>query len=293
MKNLKSIGLALAAMLALSALLAGSAVARKASNPWLVFSNCPVGLPELAGCTYAKSEAGSYFQAGKITVALNKPIVLLGGFDENEAGEQLYRGPEHGNAPISLEAQAAPSLTEVLSPEALPEPERARYEAYLVAGKSTKVTATVEIAGPPSSVYLNELNLLLKANTFLALPVQVHLNNKFLGENCSVGTNYEPINLAFTDGTTNPPPPNMPITGKIGKIKTLSEGRIQVITGDEIVNNEYAAPGVSGCGEGGKLDGAINAALGLPSPAGSNTAVILGYIEQAGPEAVREQVFGY
>ena len=129
------------------------------------------------------------------------------------------------------------------------------------------------MAGPASSIFLSEINLLEDTGTFLSLPVQVHLNNTFLGKDCTVGTNGAPINIAFTSGTTDPPPPNVPIKGTSGIVTTIpgTEARAAWIQGSEIVNNEYAAPGVSGCGEGGRPDGALNAALGLPSPSGSHT----------------------
>ena len=134
--------------------------------------------------------------------------------------------------------------------------------------------------------------MLLETGPFLSLPVQVHLNNPFLGKLCTVGTNSSPVNISFTDGTTSPPPPNEPIKGNLGTINSTGEGRILLINGNEIVNNDFAAPGVTGCGEGGKLNSALNAALGLPSPAGTNTAIIKGELHQAGVEAVREELFG-
>lgn len=290
MRHLRIMWVTLVAAFAVAALATTSAVAA-GNKAYKVFANCPVANPELGGCTWAKSGAGSYFQAGKVTVQLVHSIVLQGGFFESENGEQHYVGPETGNKPIRPVPQPAPSLTEVLSPEALEEPERKRYEAYLAAGRSTKVTATVEIAGPASSIYLNEEHLLLKEGTFLSLPVQVKLSNPFLGTTCYVGSNGSPINIAFTDGTTSPPPPNSPITGQLGTITTSGEGRILKIRENEIVNNSYAAPGVIGCGRGGQLNSAINDALGLPSPAGSNTAIIRGELWQAGVEAVREEWF--
>lgn len=80
----------------------------------------------------------------------------------------------------------------------------------------------------------------------------------------------------MTDGTTSPPPPNEPIKGFLGELHTKkgSEARILVISNNEIVNNSYEASAATGCGLGGGADGAVNAALGLPSPAGTNTAII-------------------
>jgi len=57
------------------------------------------------------------------------------------------------------------------------------------------------------------------------------------------------------------------------------------------VDNLFAVPGAKGCG--GKafeavIDPIINAKLGLPSPAGNNTAILNNTIKQATAETVRD-----
>ena len=107
MRHVRIAGLALVVVLALSALLAGTASASKSA--WDVFQNCPLKTPGLTACTYAKSGAGSYFQAGKITIQLTKPITLYGGAIENEETyAEQYVGPEHGNSALTPKAQPAP-----------------------------------------------------------------------------------------------------------------------------------------------------------------------------------------
>ena len=263
------------------------------------FSACPSGTEGLTACVYGEAGKESFFQAGKVTVKFQKPVILRGGIIENEeTGALIWVGSRYGDT-ISREAEPAPSLTEGINPELLPEPEKKRYEEYIAAGKSTKVTATVELAKPATgNIQINEASLLNESGTAFAFPVMIHLTNKFLGAHCYVGSTQEPIEIQFTTGETSPPPPNTPIHGALGSIAVTGGGQILDIHGTKLVNNSYAAPGVQGCGiarttEAGNVwgaDAAIDAGLGLPSPAGSNTTELIGNLAQAGIEATNEHL---
>ncbi len=105
-----------------------------------------------------------------------------------------------------------------------------------------------------------------------------------------MGSTQNPIQVNFITGETSPPPPNLPIHGALGEIHVIGEGNILQILGDKLVNNSYASPGVQGCGVHGGLDAAMNSALGLPSPAGSNSAELVGELDAASAEAVKEHL---
>jgi hypothetical protein len=298
----------------MSAVTAGSALAKQpkvgSNNPreWKKFENCPLSDPGNLGCVWGDSGVGTYFQAGKIVVNFTKPIVLQGGkhstgsseecteednlryyscFSRNKLEPEVFEGPEYGNALLSKVAQPAPSLTEIVDPALLSPSELARYEKYVAAGK-TKVTATIEIVGPASGFFLNEENLLEGYGEALGLPAQVKLSNPFLGTTCYDGSNSDPIQIAYTTGTTSPPPPNVPITGKPGSLFSTNNGEIVHIVEGELVDNSFAAPGVTGCGVGGNADAAVNAASGLPSEAGNNATALVGELTQAGRYADEE-----
>jgi len=282
------LGLCLVAAFAMSAIAAVPALAK--NNVWNKFAECPLNYPEaLNGCIYAKTGPEAFFQAGKVVVHFVKPIVLQVGFKENEeTGELKVIAAEQGRS-VTKVNEPAPPLTEDINTEALSEAEKARYEAYLAAGKSTKTTATIELAKPAEDMTLNEGALLQETKeTSLGFPVMIHLSNPFVGKDCYVGSTQSPINVPFITGETEPPPPNTPIHGKLGTINVLGEGRILQIVGDRLVNNSYASPGVQGCGKSGGADAAMNSALGLPSPAGTNSSELVGELNQAGAEAVRE-----
>ncbi|GAA2291356.1 hypothetical protein GCM10010402_57250 [Actinomadura luteofluorescens] len=126
------------------------------------------------------------------------------------------------------------------------------------------VYAKVEYAGvfemPVSSSF--EINIGLK----------VRLINPFLGSNCTVGTNSNPIRVALTTGTTSPPAPNTPITGE-GLSIARPDSTPPVLQAKH-VGNSFAVPGAKGCLFGGGVaDWLVNQVGGFPSAAGKNTMI--------------------
>ena len=148
--------------------------------------------------------------------------------------------------------------------------------------------ATVELAGSPENIVLNEGNLLIESTeTALGFPVKIHLTDNpgshFLGEDCYIGSNEKPIMVDF-------------VTGQSGSLhgverrNQLERRRHDPQHQDNIlVNNVYSAPEATGCGVEGGADEALNAGLGLPSETpGSNISVLSGQLYQSGVEPVRE-----
>ncbi len=120
--------------------------------------------------------------------------------------------------------------------------------------------------------------------------MKVKLGNVFLGSECYIGTSSSPIVLNLTTGETSPAKPNKPIHGAEGEISIEEGGNLLILAGGSLVENDWAAPGAHGCGGHlleGIVDPAVNAELGLPSAAGSNTAVLTGKLELAAAEAVK------
>jgi hypothetical protein len=155
-RHLRIIGLCLIATFASSAVFAGSALAKR--DVWQKFNDCPLTKVESNGCIYGEAQKESFFQAGKVTVYFVHPVKLNLGFTEKEESfEMNVFGAQDGHTIVKVN-QPAPSLTEGIDTSKLSETEKTRYEAYLAAGGSTKVTATVELALPASDIYLNEAN---------------------------------------------------------------------------------------------------------------------------------------
>jgi hypothetical protein len=105
-----------------------------------------------------------------------------------------------------------------------------------------------------------------------------------------VGSESEPIVLNLTTGTTDPPSPNKPISGKPGTASFNEALTIITIHGNSLVDNSFAAPGVSGCGGSLApiLDEAVDEDAGLPSAAGNNAAILSGSIAEAAAKYVKK-----
>lgn len=243
------------------------------------FGDCPLSNKEVNFCLYSESSAG-LFTIGKKEVPIVNPVILQGGFVFGENPETSLVGAEDGNT-LSKTPQPVPGgLLGITAPTWWPKFLQDLFNETINNG-FTGVTATVELAGPASNVKLNLLNIILAEGTALSLPVKIKLGNPFLGSNCYIGSNSKPIVIDFTSGTTSPPPPNKPITGNPGTITENESSTKLTASGGRLVNNSYAAPGASGCGGlfSFLIDPFVNELVGLPSPAGHNTAILEGKIE--------------
>jgi hypothetical protein len=252
------------------------------------FAECPLSTPELAGCFVSWIESGG-ITIGKQTVPIVNKQTIQGGFSEEESGALRFVGAAGGET-LSKTPQKVPGGLSglVRCNEIGSYQERVACEQVFENGV-TDVRATTELAGPASSIGLNEENILFERGTGLSLPVRVKLENPFLGSACYIGSNAHPVAFNLTTGTTSPPPPNKPIKGKLGGFSSRGEGSILTIRGNSFVDNSFAAPGASGCGGGFSflIDPIIDSRIGLPSPAGKNTAILNGTVEQTGAESAK------
>jgi NHL repeat len=140
------------------------------------------------------------------------------------------------------------------------------------------VTAVTQSAGTPS-----DFNLIAGIQTgvpIITLPIKIQLQNPALGPSCFIGSDQDPIVLhpVNTDlsqaqihqATLLEPFDRNGVPNLVGPLTSLlSTGAVQ---GDDT----FAVPGASGCGPNGdgSLDAAVNAIVGLPSPAGNNHLVL-------------------
>ncbi len=286
---MKRLFLAIAA-LAVLALPAAPAVAAPHSptGEFKNFGDCPLSNASVNFCIFANTTSGT-FTTGKKTVPLVNPQVLQGGLIVNqETGASTFVGAEDGNT-LSKTAQPVPGgLLGVVAPTWWPQFLQDWFNNQINEGL-TGVTATVELAAPASQIQFNLLAIFAGKGTALQLPVKIKLSNAILGNNCYIGSNSSPIVIPFTSGTTAPPPPNTPITGSKGEIQSNEAGTLLVAKNNKLVNNSFAAPGANGCGGflfSWAVDPLVNSVLGIPSPAGTNTAILEGTTEFGNREAV-------
>jgi hypothetical protein len=251
-RRLSMLTLALGTAVVAVGLLAPSAMAIKAGYERFAGCPSPAEDPTVVFCQRAIIDGG-HFQMGSKDVPIKNPITLSGGI--NESGK-VVANKSGGITPVKQEVPGGiigitglDWLVNFLNLEAL------------------KLYAVTEIAGQPE---ISEEGFGLK------LPIRVHLINPVLGNNCYVGSFTNPIKLNMTFGTTNPPPPNEPISGT--EPAPAKSDLPEVIRGENgvLVDNSFAAPGANGCVLTLfgfipiSINGLVNSQAGLPAAAGTN-----------------------
>ncbi len=284
---MKRLFLAIAALAVLALPAAPAAAApHHPTGEYAQFNDCPLSKPAVTFCLYSETSAGSV-TIGKKAVPLKNPVALQGGLDEIVFPTQFYPA-EDGNS-LPPVAQPVPGgLLGITAPSWWPGFLKEWFNETINNG-FTGVTATLELT-PSPPIEIHPLNLITQEGTALALGVKIKLGNPFLGSNCYIGSNSNPIVLALTTGTTSPPPPNTPITGSPGTLTENETGTLATFSGGRLVNNSFSAPGANGCGGlfSFLIDPFVNSIVGVPSPAGTNTAILEGKIQIAEANAVRE-----
>jgi hypothetical protein len=282
--------LTIGALCALAASLALAAPALAANHPkgaYAKFADCPLANPATELCLFAKTESGEVV-IGKKAVPIVNAITLQGGLHEVAEEDLEFIAAEDGNS-LTKAAQPVPGgLLGIVAPSFLPKFLQESFNEFINKG-ITGVTATTELAAPASTIGVNLNHLVEAEGAALTLPIKIKLDNAFLGSNCHVGSNAHPILIELTTGTTSPPAPNKPITGKVGEVKFEEEFTIVKISNNSLVNNSFAAPGAEGCGGifSFLIDPAVNAQLGIPSAAGHNTAILNGTLNEGVAAAVK------
>ena len=255
--KMRPILVAIAACVAAFALIAPAAQAKPAP-PYEQFAGCPTEAESPSSVTCIRSDiTGGNLKVGNKEVPIKNPLTLSGGVDEEFEG--FAYNSEGG---LSKTAQKVPGGVIGLT--------GLTWLLELFGSEALTLYATTELAGTPTGFTFSSVTI----------PIKVHLTNPagLLGSTCYLGSNSNPIVLNLITGTTEPPPPNKPITGKEPTIN-IDENLIFHLENGTFVDNSFAAPGVNGC----KLvlfgfipisiNGLVDEVSGLPSPAGTNEAV--------------------
>lgn len=213
------------------------------------FSDCPTSNPSVKGCIDIQSVSGSLEIKG-FTVPLGESLEIRGGLDNSVRPAVFY--PPTGTTGFFARPIRIPGG--ILGIE------------WPIPGNA--VLGIAQLAGSPSEIRM-EIEF---STTTVSLPVKIHLENPILGSGCYIGTNSNPSHVNFTTGTTSPPPPNRPISGRTGEIG-FNEG-VLTLTDSVSVDNAFSIPGSSGCGLLGIFNPIVNLKLGLPSAGGNNTMIV-------------------
>jgi hypothetical protein len=246
---------ALVALVASMAILVPVAQATTPAPGYERFAGCPSPSenPSTALCLRSVITSG-HFQMGSKDVPIKNPITMVGGLNEEFAG--FAANSKGGLSPVKQEVPGG-----VIGLTGLD------WLVNFLNLEGLKLYAVTELVGVPT------------IGETLSLPIRVHLINPVLGNNCYVGSPSNPIKLNLTEGTTNPPPPNKPITGKQAENSFDAETEIITMKNAVAVDNSFAAPGASGCVLTLfgfipiSINGLVNSQSGLPSPAGTNETV--------------------
>ena len=262
--------------------LAVSATAQaKLVGEFTKFTNCPYKNEAAIKCIYSVTEGGEVVLGSKKVPIVN-PVVLQGAYgepaEEKEEAEFYPFIAATNGVTLSKAAQPVPGgLAGLVNCKEIKDFFlRISCEVTFENGL-TGLNSTLELAKPASDIRISENNLAGEVGTALQMPIKIHLENPFLGSNCYVGSSSKPVIWNLTTGTTSPPEPNKAISGSGGEGSLLEKAKILKLSNNVLVDNAWAAPGVTGCG--GflvelLLNPIINAAAGLPASAGHNTAIL-------------------
>ena len=246
-------------------------------------------------CLYAEVTSGEV-AIGSTKVPITNRIVQQGGAEPINAEGAYALLPAKNGESLSKSPQNVPgglldliNCTEIKGEGLLEKLERGTCKA-IFENKTTGVTATTElVANEKNPAILNFSSLLGEKGTALTLPVRIHLKNPLLGNGCYIGSEATPIEWHLTTGTTAPPAPNKPISGKTGLFNE-EEGEVIVLEENSLVDNSFTVPKAEGCGElfAFLIDPILDSKLGLESKAGHNTAILNGTQRLANAREVSE-----
>jgi hypothetical protein len=220
------------------------------------FRGCPRPEEKLKEFCVRSDVTGGHLKMGKKDVPIEKPLALTGG--TNATFEEFSANSEGGLTKVQQKVPGG-----VLGLTGL------TWLLEFFGSEALTLYAVTELAGVPSEFTFSTVTL----------PIKVHLETPsgVLGKNCYIGSVTSPIVLKNTTGTTSPPPPNKPITGKEGEFS--ESGEIVKFSNGIYVDNAFSVPGASGCTLTLfgfipiSLNGFVNSQAGLPSAAGNNEAV--------------------
>jgi hypothetical protein len=265
------VGLCLIAVFAVSAVGAGSAMAKDpyTVNSWGEYKYCPYEEPEtvvtncVAGITAGGSKGG-FFEYGHVKVKLNKSITLQGGF--RGAGSEIEVVPAvHGGETLEAPELKVTGGIGILNtqvqreagwPAALSESWKAAKKA-----KENAVFVKIEMAGEECLTIpgcLSTENLIEEKGVAFRLPLKVKVTSPWLEKlasgPCYIASDANPIHINLTTGSA----------GRAGRF-LANEAFTQIeLEGSSLVDFGWHIPKISGAnGCGGEYEEYVDKALNI------------------------------
>lgn len=254
----------------------GVSSAETLAGEWAAFGECPVDAPAMlaadgttviAACLSGSSTGGS-IQLGGTTLPMGAVSLQYGAL--NRGGTYSLVVP--GNGGISGTPITVPGgILGLMCPSNIPVISQI---CDAVEGSSLNtITASLEPAGAPANFDLAAATTV--GRPIMTVPVKVHLENPFLGPNCYIGSNSNPIRLAVANQTA--PSASFVRFNADGTPNPAGELNYLQLAGATMGDTTFAVPGANGCGLGlGIINTVVNQRQGLPSPAGENALVLTG-----------------
>lgn len=207
-------------------------------------SDCPTGAPNASVCIDVQSTSG-FLRIKDFSVPIGTSFEIRGAITTAADGNRFI--PPTGTTGVfSKPIQVPGGLLGIDFP---------------IPGNA--VTAKAELAGSTSNV---RFDLFTQG---LQIPLKLTLQNPIIGPGCQIGSNSNPVRVNLITGTTAPPAPNRPISGRFGTFGQV--GDIFTVVGNLNVDNSLSIPGASGCGIGlGLINSIVNLKLKLPAASGTN-----------------------
>jgi hypothetical protein len=246
----------------------------KLNGDWAPFTRCPVTSPAMLHASGAKNTPDC------VASASDHATIKIGKLAPVTSQSDLQFGLLSGGGTFKIISPSAGSeqSTPVAEPGGLkglicPSTDPTIAKICKEVGSSSKlnkVVATLESAGYASNFSLAAG--LSAGIPIVTLPEKIHLQNSFLGADCYIGTNANPIVL-HPENATNPTVKAESFDGNGTPDKTgvmtgiYSKGGTQQDT-------TFSVPAATGCGKGDSLDKPINRTAGLPSASGKNSLVL-------------------
>jgi hypothetical protein len=274
----------LAITLVLTLALAHAALATAPHGPsgeFKPFTYCPLDRKTISDCIHSVSDGGS-IMIGRKTVPIRNPVILQGGAESGKKGVSFFGAT--GAPTLSSSPQLVPGgLIGVEAPTSWPKSLQDWFNGEIEKGV-TEVKATLELAGPATSIQLSTENLINQKGTALGLPARIKLESPLLGSNCYIGSISNPLEIEFTTATSGA------LDGEVGEINFNKEFTLATITDGKLVNGTFEAGRASGCGGifSSFINPLVDSILGLPSTSGENTAVLEGVLQAANAATVRK-----
>jgi hypothetical protein len=280
-----------AAVLGIAALgTASPAMAAAPTGKYSDFKYCPYTNPNVSSCIHSVTTSGS-FKLGNANVPITSatPITLQGGIFDDGSDDNIWYNAVGADTLSKTKLKVPGGLIGLVDTGGFTGLLITAFNNAVAAGND--VYATAELVGP---VGFSINRTMFATGTGVSLPVRVHLENPFLGSGCYIGSSSNPVRLNLTTGTTAPPAPNTPISGSPGTNVFDPDGTLITVNGLKLVNNSFAAPAASNCGntflDKLLITPAVNLKEGLPAAAGKNAAILQGTTKIGSATAVAGSV---